>query len=575
MRSSSPRLLLAALALLPLLGAPAAGQAGSIFDPGEWFDVWIHGVARDDVVRLSLAGLDIENVRGTDVMAYVNPERHAELAALGYRMSIPPRAGGGAARAGYHTFAELTAELQAAAAAYPSICALFDIGRSVQNRQLWFLKISDQVGVEEDEPEFKYISSMHGDEVVGMELCLKLIGLLTTQYGIDPQITRLVDEAEIWIMPLMNPDGYVAGSRYNAQGYDLNREFPDRVVDPNNTTTGRPAEVRHVMNWAFAHSSVLSANFHGGALVVNYPYDSDPNPWATYSATPDDALIIEQSLAYSELNGPMYNSPWFNQGITNGVAWYMIYGGMQDWNYVWQGCNEVTIELDDDKWPPYSQIAGLWDDNRASMLAYMELCLTGVRGTVTDFVTGAPVAAAVRAGSLNHYVYADPQVGDYHRMLRPGTYSLAFSASGYLPATVSGVGVGSGDATVVDVTLVPETFNPPDPDIRIDGQDGPLSVPRTQPITLTVSLQANDLVGRPHDWWVKGTNGTVTYWWYFPSLWLLAPTRCYDGGLMNLVDFPIAYSTVPPGTWTFTFAVDALDNAYQGTYADTITLTSY
>jgi len=275
------------------------------------------------------------------------------------------------------------------------------------------------------------------------------------------------------------------------------------------------------------------------------------------------------------LNDPMYNSWWFPRGIVNGVEWYLIYGGMQDWNYVWQGCNDVTIELDDDKWPPYSRIAGLWDDNRASMLAYMELCLTGVRGLVTDIQTGLPLAATVQAVGINHDVYADPDVGDYHRMLLPGTYSLEFSAPGYVTQVVSGISVGSGEATVVDVALVAEGFVPPVPDIRINGQDGPLSVPHTQAITMSIGLAPNDLVYTAHDWWVKGTDGVNTYWWTFPANWSTMQTRAYNGPLVPLGDFPIAYSRLPVGTWTFTFAVDPLDDDYQGTYADTITITSY
>ena len=571
-----PRLL--SFLVAPLLVAPLTAQAagpGTVFDPDDFFDARIHDVGREGIVRLTMLGVDVQSRQGDDAIVYLTEERYRELEGLGYHLTVLPRAGRNGARVGYTTFAQLTTQLQAVAAAYPSICRLHDIGTSVQGRELWFLQISDNVTVEENEPEFKYISSIHGDEVVGIELCLELIDLLTTQYGTDPQITRLVNETEIWIMPMMNPDGRTNGSRYNSQGYDLNREFPDRVNDANNSVTGRPKEVRHVMNWGFAHSPVLSANFHGGAKVVNYPYDSDPNPWTSYSACPDDALVIEQSLTYSRQNLPMFNSPWFNNGITNGVAWYLIYGGMQDWNYVWQGCNDVTIELDDAKWPAYSRIAGLWNDNRESMLAYMDLCLTGVRGLVTNIQTGAPLAATVRVSGINHDVYTDPDVGDYHRMVLPGTYSLVYSAPGFVSQTISGIGVGSGDATVVDVALVPNGFTPPQPDIKINGQDGPLTVSSSQSVAVTISLTPGDLPAVAHDWWIRATDGVNTYWWTFPSNWNAATTRCYNGGLLNLPFFPVASGQIPVGTWTFTFAVDALDNAYQGNYADSVTITSF
>jgi carboxypeptidase D len=415
---------------------------------------------------------------------------------------------------------------------------------------------------------------MHGDEVVGMEMCLDLIDHLLTQYGSDPTVTQLVDETSIWIMPLMNPDGYVAHSRYNAQGSDLNREFPDRINDPVNTTAGRPVEVQHVMNFGFAHSSVISANFHGGALVVNYPYDSGSNPWASYAATPDDGLMVASSLTYSQLNLPMYQSPVFSQGIVNGVEWYAVYGGMQDWNYEWLGCNEVTIELSNQKWPNSSALPGFWSDNKDSMLAYMQLAQQGVRGLVTDVATGAPLAASVRIVGVDHSVYTDPDVGDYHRMLLPGTYDLEVSAPGYQTQVLSGLTVGAGNALVADVALVAGGPIGANPDIKINGQDGPLSVAASATTQITVTLAPGSEVGVSKDWWITVTNGSATFYWNLAGGWSPSPSPAYTGALFPLSTFTITSGNLPPGTWTFTFAVDAPDGTYQGTAADAATVTS-
>jgi carboxypeptidase D len=567
-------------ALLFFVLAPAAHpQIGGNFGFDEVIQVRIDHADRIAQLRIDALGADITGVRGTTVLANVSPAILADLERLGFHVSVipDPLVLNPGLRADYHTFAELTAELQSIAAAHPNICSLTSIGDSVQGRELWFMKISDNVDAEEDEPEFKYISSMHGNEPVGMELCLNLINLLVDEYGTDPQITGLVDEVEIWIMPLMNPDGYVNHSRYNAQGVDLNRNFPDRVKDPNNTTTGRAVETKHVMNWAFGRSSILSANFHTGALVVNYPYDSDPNPWASYSATPDDALIIEQSLTYSSLNIPMYNSPTFSQGITNGIAWYLIYGGMQDWNYVWMGCNEVTVELSNTSWPSYNKIAGLWDDNRDSMLAYMEWCLRGVRGVVTDSVTGLPVEAAVRVTGIDHDVFTDPDVGDFHRMLLPGTYTLEFTAAGYQPKTVTNVSVGTGSATVVDAVLIPEGGSDPIPDLKVNGSDGPITISPADTLRVTAALDPGNLGGVAMDWWVF-VDTPQGYYSFMPagSRWIKvsAPQRTHDGALFNLPPRQILNTSgIPVGAYTFTFAVDALDNVFQGTYSDTAQVT--
>ncbi|MGB2987300.1 MAG: M14 family zinc carboxypeptidase, partial [Phycisphaerae bacterium] len=300
------------------------------------------------------------------------------------------------------------------------------------------------------------ISTMHGDEPVGTEMCLYLIDHLTQNYGTDPDITDLVDEIDIWIVPLMNPDGLVAGTRRNANNVDLNRNFPDPFTSPANTPDGREPETGVIMDWSFGESFDLSANIHTGSLVANYPFDTNEDFQSVYTPTPDDDLFIWISEEYSRYNSPMWNSPYFYHGITNGADWYTISGGMQDWSYRYMGCNEVTLELNNTKKPLPSQLPQLWDDNRQSMLSYMETCLIGVRGLVTDATTGEPVDATITVVGRDHEVYTDPDIGDYHRMLLPGTYDLVFEAAGYDPITEEGVQVTSGDATRLDINLWPE-----------------------------------------------------------------------------------------------------------------------
>jgi len=284
-------------------------------------------------------------------------------------------------------------------------------------------------------------------------MCLFLIDLLLSSYGSDPELTGLVNEIDIWIMPLMNPDGFEAGTRYNANGVDLNRNFPEGSDGHANHTNGRQPETAAIMNWTAAQSFTLSANFHAGALVVNYPFDDD-NKGSTYSPTPDEDLFVYISEQYSMHNSPMWNNPAFYHGITNGADWYSISGGMQDWHYRYMGDNEVTIELSNNKTPAYNLIGQYWNDNRESMIAYMKTCLLGVRGIVSDAISGAPVAATITVVGRDHPIYSDPDVGDYHRMLLPGTYDLHFEAEGYQPVTIEDVVVSAGPATRLDVAMV-------------------------------------------------------------------------------------------------------------------------
>ncbi|MCA9416172.1 MAG: carboxypeptidase regulatory-like domain-containing protein [Candidatus Omnitrophica bacterium] len=409
-------------------------------------EIWVSDKEFQDLAE---QGLNIEWVPEEDQVYWETPKGVAEE-------FVTPATS-------YPTFEQLTAFLQKKASDYPDLCRLESIGQSVQGRDLWFLRISDNPDLEEDEPEFKYISTIHGDEIVGVAMMLNLIDLLLEGYGVDQRLTDLVNDTEIWIMPLMNTDGFARNPRRrtNANGFDLNRSFPDRVGDPVNTPEGRQPEVQAMMNFGFNHSSVFSANFHGGALLMNYPYDSDfsipegpptipPQPgWFS----PDNDVFEAVSLIYSMNNPPMFASPFFENGITNGISWYSVWGGMQDWNYVWLACNEVTIEMSNDKGPAGSTLPQFWEENRESMLSYMEQVHIGVRGLVTDSRSGRPLAATVIVEGRDHEVFTDQDVGDYHRMLLPGTYTLTFSADGYRPKTVENVIVEEGEATRVDVEL--------------------------------------------------------------------------------------------------------------------------
>ncbi|HNZ06972.1 MAG TPA: M14 family zinc carboxypeptidase [Candidatus Cloacimonadota bacterium] len=316
------------------------------------------------------------------------------------------------------------------AAQYPNICILVTAGNSIQNRPLYFMKISDNASQDEAEPEFRYISSIHGDEVVGYDMCIRLIQQLTTNYGTDTRVTQMVDNTEIWICPMMNPDGFVLGQRYNAAGIDLNRNFPMPTGEqhPDGNATGQ--ENTAIMNFSNSRGFQLSANFHGGAEVINYPWDY------TYTLAPDDALIQAAALTYSSHNSLLYNSTEFPQGITNGAQWYVITGSLQDWSYGYTDCIDLTAEIGNNKWPPASQLPTFWGYNQESMLALIEFAQKGARGTVTS-VAGLPLLDATITVAGNAKVTGtNPGLADWYRLLLPGSYSITAAAPGYIPQTV-------------------------------------------------------------------------------------------------------------------------------------------
>ena len=324
--------------------------------------------------------------------------------------------------AGYPTYEQLTNNLKSLATKYPKIAKLFSIGKSVQGRELWVMKISDNVDVDEVEPEFKYISSMHGDEITGRELTQYLIRDMLEAYGSDSQITSLINNTEIYIMPSMNPDGSKLRRRANANGFDLNRNFPDWTKKEPNTWNRRQAETAAVMKFQAQRQFSLSANFHGGAVVVNYPWDS------SYTHHPLDNLIKNLSLQYADLNPAMRNSTDFNRGITNGAQWYVLYGGMQDWSYYWHNDLQVTVELSNAKWPRYSEIPSFYADNKDSMLHYATLVHQGAGFKFNSNKSGLVEIIALTNGesSLGKFPF---HAGEFYKVLPKGNYRFKVTSA--------------------------------------------------------------------------------------------------------------------------------------------------
>ncbi|XP_054250161.1 carboxypeptidase D [Indicator indicator] len=368
----------------------------------------------------------------------------------------------------HHHFSDMEIFLRRYANEYPNITRLYSVGKSVELRELYVMEISDNPGVHEaGEPEFKYIGNMHGNEVVGRELLLNLIEYLCKNFGTDPEVTDLVQNTRIHIMPSMNPDGYEKSQegdrggtvgRNNSNNYDLNRNFPDQffqVADP------PQPETLAVMTWLKTYPFVLSANLHGGSLVVNYPFDDDEQGIAIYSKSPDDAVFQQLALSYSKENTKMYQgSPckdmypteYFPHGITNGAQWYNVPGGMQDWNYLNTNCFEVTIELGCVKYPKAEELPKYWEQNRRSLLQFMKQVHRGVWGFVLDATDKRGILnTTISVADIDHPVTTSKD-GDYWRLLVPGKYKITASARGYDPVTKM-VEVGSKGGVQVNFTL--------------------------------------------------------------------------------------------------------------------------
>lgn len=362
----------------------------------------------------------------------------------------------------YPTYPQYDSVMHAFATAYPSLCRLDTIGSTPGGRQLLAVKISDNVSADEAEPEFMYSSTIHGDETGGYVLMLRLINYLLERYPADTLVQKLVDGLEIWICPLANPDGTYRGGdntvsgawRYNASGVDLNRNFPDPEDGLNPDGNVHQPETQAMIAFHSSRHIGMSANFHAGEEVVNYPWDT----WSRYHA--DDAWFrlisrIYADTAHSHSTGYMTG---FDNGITNGYAWYSISGGRQDYvTYFHQG-RETTIELDYTKITPESELDTLWEYNFRSLLYYMREAIFGLEGFVTDSVTGQPVKAMIFIPGHDldsSQVFSDSVFGYYHRYLAAGTYDLQVTANGYLSKTIANVNIQDHTVTSLDIHLSP------------------------------------------------------------------------------------------------------------------------
>lgn len=356
------------------------------------------------------------------------------------------------------------------ATTYPTLCSLVDIGGTQDgDHRLLALKISDTPSIEEDEPEFFYTATMHGDETAGYVLTLRLIDDLLSLYATRSEISDLVDNMVIWINPLANPDGTFAGDdssvsgsrRSLSNGADPNRNFPDPSAGDDPDTGSWYTEIQAMIDLAEDESFVMSANFHGGAEVVNYPWDEWTGGYPDYLPHPDDAWYQTVSRIYADAVHAVIPSGYmdgFNDGITNGGDWYVIDGGRQDFMNYYHGCREVTIELSDVKTLDSNQLEAHWNYNRQAMLDFMKEALNGIRGVVTDATSGDPVAATVKvvghdSETFKTFAYADPDVGDYYRPIEAGTWDLEFSAEGYETLIVNGIVAADGTSTRQDVQM--------------------------------------------------------------------------------------------------------------------------
>ncbi|NXR56143.1 AEBP1 protein, partial [Hippolais icterina] len=350
---------------------------------------------------------------------------------------------------------------------------------------------------ETGEPEFRYTAGLHGNEALGRELLLLLMQFLCKEYQDgNPRVRGLVTDTRIHLIPSLNPDGYelaheaVRGQQveqwgrmwsagmggYGAVGWDgkaVGCSPPFTAHHHPGLAAGLQAghlrgvregdgtwsmETRAVMAWMDKNPFVLGANLQGGEKLVSFPFDtarpSPPTPAGAphpldyederpeLQETPDHAVFRWLAISYASAHLTMTetfrggcHAPDVTDamGIVQGAKWHPQAGSMNDFSYLHTNCLELSIYLGCDKFPHESELQQEWENNKESLLTFMEQIHRGIKGVVTD-QQGEPIAnATIVVGGINHNVRT-ASGGDYWRILNPGEYRVSARAEGYNPS---------------------------------------------------------------------------------------------------------------------------------------------
>lgn len=260
----------------------------------------------------------------------------------------------------YHTYAELNSEMHALAAAHPEIASVVSIGQSVEGRELWAMKISDQVGLDEDEPVVVLLGGHHAREWIAVDVPFLIAKHLLENYRTDAAIAQRVDAAEIWLIPLVNPDGHQysvikdrlwrKNRRNNGDGtfgVDLNRNYghewggPGSSGDTFSEIYRGPApfsepETQAVRNFLEQVQPLALISYHNFSQLVLYPWGH------TNAPAPDVALLDSLAVTMADQIRAVHNVRYTPQQSSE---LYLASGDTTDWLYALLGVPAFTIEL--------------------------------------------------------------------------------------------------------------------------------------------------------------------------------------------------------------------------------------
>lgn len=268
--------------------------------------------------------------------------------------------------ADYHTYAEMVGEINALQAAHPDLVAVQSIGKTYEGRDIWAVKLSDDVATNDSaEPDVLIFGGIHAREIMGPEVVLYVLNYMLDGYGINETISQDINTKESWFIPMINPDGhvYVEGGndwRGNRRpttggniGVDLNRNW-GYMFGVDGATSNDPADQTYhgpypfsecetvaLSNLALRQRFATSLSYHSVASLVLYPWGFT----ATHAPDHDELDAMAQKIA-----------SWNGYTPEQSSDLYFTHGDSEDWFYANTSTLAFTIELDTAFYPPSNQI---------------------------------------------------------------------------------------------------------------------------------------------------------------------------------------------------------------------------
>jgi carboxypeptidase T len=390
-----------------------------------------------------------------------------------FLLSLDPR---------YHTFNKLALELDSLSIQYPKITKLDTIGYSTNDSMAIFaLKISDNVKVDEDEPEVLYIACHHAEEVLGIEICMYMINELLTGYQKDSRITEWINEREIWFIPLLNPEGHTVVTqsvdttwRKNKRdnnnngsfeltydGVDLNRNYDfywtlGGSTDPPSEYYRGPyawseKEVCALRDLCLSRNFSFCITYHsartGLGEVVYYPWRAAGYYSPDYPFIREIADSLSKTIVNEVGNGHYVALPGIG---VDGRARNWIYGVCGTFCYCVEVCTTTII--------PGSMVDDVCQRNIVGANYLLDRVTgSGITGCVYDSLTGEPLNAEITIDGFYDPTLpprmSDKLYGRFLRMLHEGSYDIEIHKDGYESKHLNNIIVGPDIITEIEVFL--------------------------------------------------------------------------------------------------------------------------